>query len=84
MVAKSLMRNGKPIIITLATNDGLGASLKNIGDLLNKKGVYFVPLGQDDPTEKPYSLVADFSKIQLTLSNALIGKQIQPLLISHK
>lgn len=83
MVAKSLMRNGKPIIITLATNDGLGASLKNIGDLLNKKGVYFVPLGQDDPIQKPYSLVADFSQIQSTLSNALIGKQIQPLLISH-
>lgn len=83
LAAKSLMRNGKPIIITLATNDGLGASLKNIGDLLNKKGVYFVPLGQDDPIQKPYSLVADFSQIQSTLSNALIGKQIQPLLISH-
>lgn len=81
LAAKSLMRNGKPIIICLATNDGLGSSLKNIGGLLNKKDVYFVPLGQDAPGPKPYSLVADFSQIQATLEKALEGKQIQPILL---
>lgn len=83
LATKSLMRNGKPIIISLATNDGLGANLKNIGGLLNKKNIYFVPLGQDDPIKKPYSLVADFSQIQNTLSMALSGKQIQPVLITY-
>lgn len=83
LAAKSLMRNGKPIILSLATNDGLGASLKNIGGLLNKKNVYFVPLGQDDPIKKPYSLVADFSQIQNTLSMALSNEQIQPVLITY-
>ena len=83
LAAKSLMRNGKPIILCLATNDGLGASLKNIGGLFNKKNVYFVPLGQDDPSKKPYSLVADFSQIQNTLSKALSGEQIQPVLITY-
>lgn len=82
LAAKSLMRNGKPIIICLATNDGLGSSLKNIGGLLNKKDVYFVPFGQDAPGPKPYSLVADFSQIQATLQKALFeGKQIQPVLL---
>lgn len=83
LATKSLMRNGKPIILALATNDGLGASLKNIGGLLNKKNVYFVPLGQDDPIKKPYSLVADFSHIEETLTMALAGKQIQPVLITY-
>lgn len=83
LTAKSLMRNGKPIIMALATNDGLGSSLKNIGGLFNKKNIYFVPIGQDNPIQKPYSLVADFSQIQTTLSLALVGEQIQPFLISH-
>lgn len=83
MVAKSLMRNGKPVIICLATNDGLGANLKNIGGLLSKKSVYFVPLGQDDTQNKPYSLVADFTKIQPTLTSALEGIQIQPVFIQY-
>lgn len=83
LAAKSLMRNGKPIIICLATNDGLGANLKNVGGLLNKKGIFFVPLGQDSPIVKPYSLVADFSQIQPTLDAALIGEQIQPVLLQY-
>ncbi|MBE6022788.1 MAG: dipicolinate synthase subunit B [Cellulosilyticum sp.] len=83
LAAKSLMRNGKPIVICLATNDGLGASLKNIGGLLNKKNVFFVPLGQDDPIQKPYSLVADFSKIEETLNLALSGQQIQPVILQY-
>lgn len=83
LAAKSLMRNNSPIIICLATNDGMGANLKNIGGLLNKKNVYFVPLGQDDFIHKPYSLVADFTQIQSTLENALSGKQIQPVFIHY-
>ena len=82
LAAKSLMRNGKPVIITLASNDALGANLKNIGEMLSKKEIYFTPLGQDAPAQKPYSLVADFSKIEETLLLALQGKQIQPLLIT--
>ena len=83
LAAKSLMRNGKPVVITLASNDALGANLKNIGEMLNKKAVYFTPLGQDDPIKKPYSLVADFTKIEDTLLLALQGKQIQPFLITY-
>lgn len=77
------MRNGKPIIITLASNDALGTNLKNIGEMLNKKNVYFTPLGQDDILKKPYSLVADFTKISDTLTLALKGQQIQPIMISY-
>lgn len=83
LATKSLMRNGKPIIICLATNDGLGANLKNIGGLMNKKNVFFVPLGQDNPMNKPYSLVADFSKIIPTLDAALDDKQIQPVFLQY-
>lgn len=83
LATKSLMRNGKPVIICLATNDGLGANLKNIGGLINKKNVYFVPLGQDSPNAKPYSLVADFSKIHPTLEYALNEEQIQPVFLQY-
>ena len=83
LATKSLMRNGHPIIICLATNDGIGANLKNIGGLLNKKNVYFVPLGQDDFVHKPYSLVADFTQIQPTLESALSGTQVQPIFINY-
>lgn len=83
LATKSLMRNGKPVIICLATNDGLGANLKNIGGLINKKNVFFVPLGQDNPIAKPYSLVADFSQIQPTLELALNNEQIQPVFLQY-
>lgn len=83
LAAKSLMRNGKPIIIALATNDGVGANLKNIGHMINKKDVYFVPLGQDDTIKKPYSLVADLSKTIPTIELALDHKQIQPFFIQY-
>ena len=81
MAAKAHLRNGKPLIIALASNDGLSANLRNIGTLLARKQVYFVPLGQDDPVSKPHSLVCDFEKIPETLKAALQGKQIQPLLV---
>ena len=83
LAVKSMMRNEKPVIIALATNDGVGANLKNIGHMINKKGIYFVPLGQDDVINKPYSLVADFSKCINTLDNAINNVQIQPIFISY-
>lgn len=83
LVVKSLLRNGKPIIIALATNDGLSGSLKNIGHLLEKKSIYFVPLGQDDVVKKPFSLVADLSYAPETVALALEGTQKQPIFINY-
>ena len=80
MAAKATLRNAKPVIIAVSTNDGLGASAKNIGLLLNAKNIYFVPFGQDDCIKKATSLVADMSLITKTLENALDGVQIQPVL----
>ena len=81
MAAKATLRNKCPVIIAVSTNDGLGTSARNIGILLNKANVYFVPFGQDDPTGKPDSLVADMTKITQTLKLALEGKKLQPQLI---
>ena len=80
MAAKATLRNEKPVIIGVSTNDGLGNACKNIGCLLNYKGIYFVPFNQDDPYNKPRSLVADMGKIHDTLLSALEGKQIQPVI----
>ena len=63
MAAKAHLRNGRPLVIAVATNDGLAASAKNIGALMDKKNIYFVPFRQDDPAAKPTSLVADFGRI---------------------
>lgn len=81
MAAKSHLRNGRPVIIAVSTNDGLAAAAENIGRLLPRKHFYFVPFRQDDPMKKPTSLVADFTKIPETLALALQGTQIQPLLL---
>ena len=81
MAAKSHIRNGRPIVIAAATNDGLAGSAKNIGALMNIKEYYFVPLGQDDSEKKPRSLVADFNELGDTIIAALNGKQFQPLII---
>ena len=81
MAVKSHLRGGKPVILCVATNDGLSASARNLGDLLNRKHYYFVPFGQDDPEHKPTSLVADFSLVPETVRAALDGYQMQPLLI---
>lgn len=83
LAAKSLLRNGKPIIIALASNDGLSGSLKNIGHLLEKKNIFFVPLGQDDVVKKPFSLVADLTKVPETIALALEGTQKQPIFITY-
>ena len=81
MAAKAHLRNGRPLIIAVSTNDGLSGSAKNIGTLLDKKNVYFVPFRQDDPAKKPTSLVADFTKIPETIEAARKGEQSQPLLL---
>lgn len=80
MAAKAHLRNSKPLVIAVSTNDGLGAAAKNIGTLLNCKNVYFVPFKQDDCINKPNSLVADMTRIKETLEAALDRKQLQPVL----
>lgn len=75
MAAKAHLRNNKPLIIALATNDALSGNLRNIATLLSRKNVYFTPMIQDDPISKPHSLVADFRLIEKTLEYALQGKQ---------
>lgn len=80
MAAKAQLRNQKPVLISISTNDGLGLNLKNIGVLLNSKNIYFVPFGQDNPDKKPNSLVAHTNLLKDTIEHALDGKQIQPLI----
>ena len=84
MAAKAHLRGGGPVVIALSTNDGLSASAKNIGALLDKKNLYFVPFGQDDPAGKPTSLQADFSQVEETVAAALAGRQLQPVLLGPK
>lgn len=81
MAAKATLRNGKPVIVAVSTNDGLGGSGKNIGMLSNQQNYYFVPYRQDDCISKPNSLVADMSKITETVTLALHGQQIQPVIM---
>ena len=81
MAAKAHLRNGGPVVLCPATNDGLAASARNIGVLLDKKNVYFVPFRQDDPARKPTSLVADFSLVPAAIDAALEGRQLQPVLL---
>ena len=81
MAAKSHLRNGRPVILAISSNDALGGGAENIGKLLVRKHIYFVPFGQDDPIGKPTSMIADFTRIPQTLECALEGKQVQPLLL---
>ena len=81
MSVKAHLRNDRPVVIGLATNDALGASAKNIGLLQNTKNIYFIPYGQDDAQNKPTSLVCDFTKTESTIESALSGIQIQPMII---
>ena len=78
---KAHLRNGRPIVLAVSTNDGLAAAARNIGDLLNRKHYFFVPFGQDDPRKKPTSLIADLTKLPDTVDAALQGVQLQPLLL---
>lgn len=81
MAAKSHLRNGQPVVIGISTNDALTGAAANIGTLLNRKHYYFVPYGQDDPVNKPASMVADFSQLAATVEGAVQGRQVQPLLL---
>ncbi|MCC8025188.1 MAG: dipicolinate synthase subunit B [Clostridium sp.] len=80
MAAKAHLRNGKPLVISLSTNDALGINFKNIGELFNAKNIYFVPFGQDDCLKKPCSMTARTELIQDTLKEALEGRQLQPVI----
>ena len=84
MAAKAHLRNSKPLVISISTNDGLGMNMKNIGLLLNAKNIYFVPFGQDDYKKKPNSLVAHTNLLIPTLEAALEHEQYQPLLQSYE
>lgn len=81
MAAKSILRNGRPVVIGISTNDALSGSAENIGRLLNRRHYYFVPFGQDDPVNKPTSMVADFSRLPEAVKAALEGRQIQPIIV---
>ncbi len=80
MAVKSHLRGGRPVVLAFGSNDGLSASAKNIGELLNRKNYYFVPFYQDAPEAKPCSLAADYSLLEPTILAALEGRQLQPLL----
>ncbi len=84
MAAKSHLRNGRPVILAVSTNDALAGAAENIGKLLSRQNFFFVPFRQDDPDGKPTSLVADFSRLPQTLEAALQGRQLQPLLLGSK
>jgi dipicolinate synthase subunit B len=80
MAAKAHLRTDRPLVLALASNDALSANLKNVAALLSRKSVYFVPMVQDDPSGKPHSMVADFSRVCETLSDALAGVQVRKLI----
>jgi len=81
MAAKAHLRNGRPVVIAMATNDGLSGAMRNVGALLGRKNYYFVPFGQDDHGGKPSSLASDFGQLEKTVELALEGRQIQPILL---
>lgn len=80
MAVKSHIRNKKPVVLALATNDSLAGSMKNIGHLMNMKNYYFVPIYQDDCKKKPTSAVCDFTALKETIINALNHVQLQPII----
>lgn len=81
MTAKAQLRNQKPVVLAISTNDALGLNAPNIAKLLNAKNIYFVPFGQDAPDKKPNSLVARMELVMETCEAAIEGKQLQPLLV---
>ncbi len=83
MATKATLRNGKPIIIGVSTNDGLSANGQNIMNLLNRKNIFFIPMGQDDYEKKPTSLIAHYDLTVPTVESAFEGKQYQPVLKEH-
>lgn len=81
MAVKAHLRNKRPVVLAISTNDGLSANAKNLGILLNARYVYFVPFGQDNPAQKSNSLTADYTLIPAAVEHALAGEQMQPLLL---
>lgn len=81
MACKATLRNQRPVVLAISTNDGLGANAKNLGLLLNTRHVYFVPFGQDNPEEKPNSLESDLDLLVPAIKAALAGRQLQPILV---
>lgn len=81
LACKAHLRNGRPVVLAISTNDALAANAENLGKLLHRKNYYFVPFGQDNPSEKPYSMVADFGLLSATVTQAFDGKQLQPMLL---
>lgn len=84
MAVKSHLRNQRPVVIAVSTNDALSGSAKNIGTLRNYKNFYFVPVFQDDSVTKPFSMIADFARLPETIAEALDGRQIQPMMIGAR
>ena len=84
MAAKAHLRNGRPVVLAVSTNDGLAGAAKNIGALMARKHIYFVPFRQDDPEGKPTSLVADMTQVTAAIAAALEGRQLQPVLLGAR
>lgn len=84
MACKSHLRNGRPVVIAISTNDALGTNAKNIGELLNRKNIYFVPFRQDDPQGKPNSMISDLSLLKDTVAAALEGRQMEPVILGPR
>lgn len=84
MAVKATLRNNKPVVLSVSSNDALGANAKNIGALSNTRNVYFVPYGQDNPKNKPNSLIANLDLVPETVQLALKGVQLQPILDKNK
>ena len=80
LAAKAHLRNERPVIVAVSTNDALAGNAANLGRLLNRRGYFFVPFGQDSAFKKPRSLVADFTRLPQTVESALRGEQVQPIL----
>ena len=80
LACKAHLRNGRPVVLAVSTNDGLAGNAASLGRLLDRQHCFFVPFGQDDPEKKPYSLQADFSRLLETVGAALGGEQLQPIL----
>ncbi len=82
LAAKAHLRQGRPLIIALASNDALSANFKNIAELMQRRSIYFVPLAQDEPRGKPYSLVCDFDRVGEALSAAREGRRLAPFFVN--
>ncbi len=83
MACKAHLRNQRPVVLAISTNDGLSMSAKNLGVLLNTRNIYFVPFGQDNPDAKPNSLDSDLGLLVPTIEAALSGRQLQPILVER-